>query len=117
MVKLVIILWFFCVSFQVNAMSESSANWISEKQKQCEIKIQSLQKDIQKNADYLSKGNYNETIVSSLILNKYKYIQEKCRFEFFEILGTEAETLNVCGCLIDEYSEFNEYLVEKINMP
>ncbi|WP_299140248.1 hypothetical protein [uncultured Vibrio sp.] len=98
-------------------MSESSANWIFEKQKQCEIKIQSLKKDIQNNAESLSKGNYNETIVSSLILTKYKYIQEKCKFEFFEILGTEAETLNVCGCLIGEYSEFNEYLVEKNNLP
>ncbi|EJM7150460.1 hypothetical protein NOW40_004917, partial [Vibrio parahaemolyticus] len=105
------------VSFQLNAMSESSANWIFEKQKQCEIKIESLKKDIQSNADQLSKGNYNETIVSSLLLTKDKYIQEKCRFEYFEIIGTEAETLNMCSCLIDEYMEFNEYLVEKINLP
>ena len=117
MVKLVMVFCLYCVSFQIIAMGESSANWILEKQNQCEMKINSLKKDIQSNADNLSKGSYNETIVSSLTSSKYKYIQEKCRFEYFESIGTEAETLNICSCLIDEYEEFNEYLVEKINLP
>lgn len=107
----------YCISFQIIAMGESSANWIFEKQNQCEIKISSLKKDIQINADNLSKGNYNEAIVSSLTSTKYKYIEEKCRFEYFESIGTEAETLNICSCLIDEYTKFNDYLVEKINLP
>ncbi|MCZ4293414.1 hypothetical protein [Vibrio sinaloensis] len=117
MVKLVMIFCLCCVSFQISAMGESSAKWIFEKQNQCETKINSLKKDIQINADNLTKGNYNEAIVTSLTSSKYKYIQEKCRFEYFESIGTEAETLNICSCLIDEYTKFNEYLVEKINLP
>ncbi|GLT19739.1 hypothetical protein GCM10007938_35220 [Vibrio zhanjiangensis] len=115
--KLIMVLWLYCVSFQLNAMSEASANWLFEKQKQCDIKIDSLKKDIQSHADNLSKGNYNEAVVSDLLSVTYKYVQEKCRFDNFEILGTETETLNMCDCLIDEYSKFSEYLVEKINLP
>lgn len=44
MAKLIMVLWLYCVSFQLNAMSEASANWLFEKQKQCDIKIDSLKK-------------------------------------------------------------------------
>lgn len=108
----------FIISSNLHAIgNESDARWLVEKEKYCKLKISEQETKLENHSKVLLKDSYNESILSNLILSKKEYIKNKCNFENFDSLGTQAESILICDCLIHEYNEFNEYLIEKINTP